>query len=112
MARVTQISTASRRITSQEVCMAFTEIPAHCHDCQLSRPFRRHNANHLLHLLLTVLLGGLWLPVWLLAAVYRGPFRCSSCGAKYVRPPRPISAYLVPFVLVAGLLLLVGLYPA
>lgn len=40
--------------------------------------------NHILHLLVTVFLIGLWLPFWFVCAIshnkYRGPFRCAHCG--------------------------------
>jgi hypothetical protein len=38
--------------------------------------------NHVLHLLLTVVSGGIWLPIWLLITVFGGGrYKCPSCGA-------------------------------
>ncbi len=31
---------------------------------------RRRRPNHILHLLLTIITGGLWLPVWLLLSLF------------------------------------------
>ncbi len=90
--------------------MAYSELLATCHGCDQRRTFRRHNPSHLLHLMLTLLLSGLWLPVWIIAAIYRGPYRCRACGAKLVTPRRPASPFLVVFALVAVSFLIVGLF--
>jgi len=37
--------------------------------------------NHVLHLILTILTGGLWLIVWIILALRRGSLRCVRCGA-------------------------------
>lgn len=38
-------------------------------------------ANHVLHLLLSLVSCGLWLPVWLIvAAATSGNYRCARCG--------------------------------
>jgi hypothetical protein len=43
----------------------------------------RQTPNHVLHLLLSVVTAGFWLPVWLLAAIWAaGPYRCPRCGEK------------------------------
>jgi hypothetical protein len=43
----------------------------------------RRPTMHVLHLLITIFLCGLWWPVWLIFAVntYVGPWVCSQCGA-------------------------------
>ena len=46
--------------------------------------------NHLLHLLLTLITGGLWLPIWALVCVRAAtkPYRCPVCGAEtWAYPP-------------------------
>lgn len=42
-----------------------------------------HQANHVLHALLTLFLCGLWLPVWIVAALLAPSdyWRCSQCGS-------------------------------
>tara|TARA_R110002020_G_scaffold53905_8_gene150490 strand:- start:20011 stop:20232 length:222 start_codon:yes stop_codon:yes gene_type:complete len=43
----------------------------------------RQTPNHILHLLLTVVSAGIWLPVWLLLAIFGGgAYKCPSCGAR------------------------------
>lgn len=48
--------------------------------------------NHTAHILASVFLCGLWLPIWaIIAAAYDEPWRCSICGfsdqVKYLRDP-------------------------
>jgi nitrate reductase NapE component len=40
--------------------------------------------NHVLHLLISVLLCGFWIPIWLLAMAANAsePYRCNQCGGK------------------------------
>ncbi|MHC4239959.1 MAG: hypothetical protein ACYSUC_09440 [Planctomycetota bacterium] len=38
--------------------------------------------NHVLHLLLTLVTGGLWLIVWILCAIKIGGWRCVQCGSN------------------------------
>lgn len=43
----------------------------------------RQTPNHILHLLLTVVTAGFWLPVWLLVALFgSGSYKCPNCGAR------------------------------
>lgn len=43
----------------------------------------RQTPNHVLHLLLSVVTAGLWLPVWFLVALFgSGAYKCPSCGAR------------------------------
>jgi len=42
-------------------------------------------ANHVLHLLLTILTAGLWSIVWLLASIRIGGWRCEHCGSRVRR---------------------------
>lgn len=53
-----------------------------CQHCHEQRLFVRQGTNHILHLLLTLLLCGTWLIVWLIvAAVNEGkPYLCTHCG--------------------------------
>ncbi len=43
--------------------------------------------NHRLHLLLTVLTVGFWLPVWVLVSVFQAKPQCMTCGEKADRFP-------------------------
>lgn len=53
-----------------------------CRTCGQKRLFAKEKQSNVLHLLLTVLTCGLWLPVWLLVAVLVAfrPYRCTVCG--------------------------------
>lgn len=51
----------------------------------------KQTPNHILHLLLSVITVGFWLPVWLLVAIFAdfNAYRCPSCGGKTRgSPPR------------------------
>ncbi len=39
--------------------------------------------SHLLHLFLTIVTVGVWLPIWILVAVIRRAPQCTVCGSKY-----------------------------
>lgn len=60
--------------------MATHHSTGFCKVCQQQRLMLRDGANHLLHLVLTVLTGGLWLIVWIGCSVQFGGWRCSQCG--------------------------------
>src|SRR5262249_44327305 len=90
--------------------MTYSVKLATCPGCQQERAFRQHLPNHVMHALLTILLGGLWLPVWVLAAFYPGAYRCSACGAKYVKPRRPWSPAFVLFGVLVVVLIVAGLF--
>ena len=42
----------------------------------------KQTPNHLLHLILTIITAGLWVPIWILLTLFSGPYRCPHCGAK------------------------------
>lgn len=46
------------------------------------RLFEQQGANHILHLLITLFLCGLWIPVWILHSINTesSPYHCLSCG--------------------------------
>lgn len=59
-----------------------------CKVCGETRKVSRGRANHLLHLILTILTGGLWLFVWIGIAVKFGGWRCETCGSTKVKAIR------------------------
>lgn len=64
--------------------MAMHSLTLFCYRCEIGTGHTKPVANHVLHLILTVLSGGLWLPVWLYATIAGAlPAMCSRCGAKY-----------------------------
>ena len=59
----------------------------HCPTCRRATMHVRNDSqvNHILHLLASVFLCGLWLPIWFYLALTRAlaggePWRCQSCG--------------------------------
>ncbi len=56
----------------------------HCEQCNAPRLHEEDPVavNHVLHLLITVLLLGLWLPVWILLVIFAPVrhVRCQLCG--------------------------------
>lgn len=43
----------------------------------------KQTPNHVLHLLLSVVTAGFWIPIWILIILFGGgPYKCPSCGAR------------------------------
>jgi hypothetical protein len=63
----------------------FKESKGYCQTCKKQVLIRRKGTNHLLHLILTLLTGGLWAIVWILCAIQIDGWRCSQCGSKAAR---------------------------
>jgi hypothetical protein len=65
----------------------------HCAQCRQPRLFQQEQPNHVAHLLASVFLCGLWLPIWALIAAQAGnnPWRCAMCGfsdrVRYLQNP-------------------------
>ena len=58
----------------------------YCKECKKTvKAENVKQVNHMLHILLTVLLGGLWLPVYALILVSGEKFACSECGSKKLK---------------------------
>jgi hypothetical protein len=54
-----------------------------CKTCDAPRKLERKGANHILHLLLSVITFGWWLIIWaLLSLPSIGGWRCSMCGSR------------------------------
>ena len=76
--------------------MGFQEATGFCETCERQVMVHRKTANHVLHLLLTVFLGAIsfgigaivWILVWFLAAMNKGPWRCINCG-RHTNPGPP-----------------------
>jgi ribosomal protein L37AE/L43A len=68
--------------------MALQHAQFNCHTCRRATMHVRNEAdvNHVLHLLASVFLCGLWLPVWFLIALHHSltagaVWRCQNCGS-------------------------------
>ena len=53
-----------------------------CPVCHQPRLFTKPAPNHLVHGLVSLFLCGLWIPVWIIAAIVNSskPYRCTFCG--------------------------------
>lgn len=61
--------------------MAIKTATVFCKTCNGKRLGHASAPNHVLHLLLTLVTFGLWLPIWILAALFTGGrYFCSHCG--------------------------------
>jgi len=56
----------------------------HCPTCEKQTLHRQEGTARILHLLLTLITCGFWLPVWLLLALnaHTRPWVCQTCGSK------------------------------
>jgi len=65
-----------------QAVMATHQIRGHCKRCGEQRLFVKQGTNHVLHLLLCIPTGGIWLIAWALAAFFNSlePYRCALCG--------------------------------
>lgn len=53
-----------------------------CRRCGRLTKHLEKKPSHVLHLLLTVLTVGLWIPVWAVLSASRGGAQCSECGKR------------------------------
>lgn len=56
----------------------------HCKDCGQWRLFTKERISHVLHLLLALVSGGLWIPVWIICGIvnWMRPYHCPICGKE------------------------------
>lgn len=54
-----------------------------CRECGRKTLHLRQSANHVLHLLLTLVTFGVWGVVWFLLALSPSPPVCTGCGSKH-----------------------------
>ena len=64
--------------------MAVQEKSGFCSVCDKQVMVRREGTNHVLHLILSVLTAGLWIIIWILAAIKIGGWRCTQCGSTNI----------------------------
>jgi hypothetical protein len=63
--------------------MGIQQSSAFCPVCNKQSMMVRTTPNHLLHLLLSIFTGGLWIPIWILSSMRVGSgWRCASCGVQ------------------------------
>jgi hypothetical protein len=57
----------------------------YCPSCQTEVLAIKPTPNHILHLLLSIVTGGLWLIFWLMLSFKVETWRCARCGAETYR---------------------------
>lgn len=59
-----------------------------CPTCNTLRLFEKEGTSHLVHAIVSLFLCGLWIPIWILAALANSsqPARCTQCGASIRKP--------------------------
>lgn len=62
--------------------MAMQEAGGHCLNCAKDVLVKRQGTSHVLHLLLSLITVGFWIPVWFLSSVKIGGWSCGACGGK------------------------------
>ena len=62
--------------------MAIVSTRKFCKDCGQNKLFEKQGPSHILHLILSVITVGLWIPIWILCVVLNAfrPYRCTNCG--------------------------------
>jgi SLA1 homology domain 1, SHD1 len=88
--------------------MGLDQTSKFCPTCHKSTLWARPSTNHLLHLLVTLFLCGFWLPVWILASIKIGGWRCQTCGYRGSAVSRLVGLVVVPVVCVGFFLVVLG----
>lgn len=63
--------------------MANTTVMAHCASCGRARPHLQPTTSHLLHLVLSLFTLGLWVVIWVLAALSTNKATCTVCATEH-----------------------------
>ena len=58
-----------------------------CRHCDHLVLAQRQKQNDILHLLMSLVTAGLWIPVWIIMGMVNSGWRCPQCGSKTVAKP-------------------------
>jgi len=61
------------------------EAAGYYRKCGTNVLVKRPGTNHVLHLLLSIVTMGFWLPIWILVSIKIGGWRCNQCGGRAKR---------------------------
>lgn len=86
--------------------MNYAESSAFCKTCQRQVRITSKRPNHIFHLLMFLLTGGLWLVMWILVSLCYD-WRCTHCGLR-VSGFSIGSFLLVVFLILCGVFILIG----
>ena len=86
-----------------------------CKNCNADRKLERKTPNHILHFLITIVLGlftmgigaVIWIVIWILLSVQIGGWRCSTCGSKSVNKSSMPSTMTILMMVLIVLLMIV-----
>ncbi len=87
--------------------MAQDQTSKFCRRCNKHTLHARPGTNHLAHALVTLFLCGFWLPVWILASIRIGGWRCQTCGYSgnlLARLALPVVCIVCLVIFFAGIL--------
>jgi hypothetical protein len=84
------------------MAMAFEESSKFCKRCGRQVLVRRQSTNHILHLLLTLVTMGFWIPIWILCSVRIGGWRCTVCGTSAGRNEIFVVLGLLFLIIICG----------
>lgn len=62
--------------------MSVQQARGWCDDCEKNMKIERPGTNHVLHIILSLLTLGLWIPIWSICSIKIGGWRCVQCGSK------------------------------
>lgn len=62
--------------------MGLQQAVKRCRKCSKDVIAARNGPNHIVHLLMTVLTGGIWIVVWFLASIRGGDWKCMTCSSR------------------------------
>lgn len=60
--------------------MPIRQLQLQCAKCDAVMPHNQKTPNHVLHAVVSLLVIGLWIPVWIAVAMGKEPATCVKCG--------------------------------
>ncbi len=82
----------------------------YCPQCRSQTVHEAKDVSHVLHLILSVLTGGLWLPIWLWYGLGGSRvYHCRQCGSEYRSTLSRWTARLIGVAMIAVLLCVLAL---
>jgi hypothetical protein len=74
----------------------------YCHDCQSQVLTTQETPSHVLHLIVAIFTGGIWLPIWFLLAVLPGAKRCTRCGMQLNKGSQRFAVFAFVMLITGG----------
>ena len=91
--------------------MAIKQSTGFCFHCNEQILTTKQCPNHILHLFLTIITGGLWLIIWLIISMTSPNWRCSKCGLEInEKPKKSKTGCIIIFLLFSIILIIPSIY--